>query len=338
MNLGRRLFSLLMRQRNAAGPLLGLVLVIGLFTLLDPNRRFISQRNIQMVLTQAAVTAVAGLGMTLVIISGGIDLSVGSVIALVTVVAAMSLNAGVPPVLVVPLAIATGAFCGFLSGVLITTLRVVPFIITLGMLGAARGAAKGIPKWIGGQTAQGTVQPDPSVPWPEWILSLLSKLAEYQYLHLSAGLWVLVALSLFFMALLRWSVLGRHAFAIGSNEATARLCGIRVGRTKVLIYTLSGSMVGVAGLLQFSRASIGDPTAALGQELDVIAAVVIGGGSLSGGAGSVTGTLVGALMIQFLRAGCLSQGWQTAAQEIIIGTIIVAAAAIDRLRHRQEGE
>jgi ribose transport system permease protein len=290
-----------------------------------------------MVLTQAAVTAVAGLGMTLVVISGGIDLSVGSVIALVTVVAAMSLNAGVPAVLVMGLGIATGAFCGLLNGVLITTLRVVPFIITLGMLGAARGAAKGIPKWIGGQTAQGTVQPISPDAWPAWIMNLLSKLPEYQFLHLSAGLWLLVALSLFFMAVLKWSVLGRHAFAIGSSEATARLCGIRVGRTKVAIYTLCGSMVGMAGLLQFSRSSIGDPTAALGQELDVIAAVVIGGGSLSGGAGSVAGTLTGALLIQFLRAGCLSQGWPTAAQEIIIGAIIVAAAAVDRLRHRRVG-
>jgi ribose transport system permease protein len=305
---------------------------------LDPQRgkggnHFLGPANIQLVASQTAVTAVAAIGMTLVIISGGIDLSVGSVIALVTVVAALALNQGCNGLSVLVLCIAAGALCGSLNGILITTLRIVPFIVTLGMLGAARGLAKWLPDLF--RYHGGTVPLDRSVEAPAWLLNLLGR-TEFQWLGLSLGLCLMITLSLFFIAVLRWSVLGRHIFAIGSNESTARLCGIRVGLTKVIVYTICGALVGISGLLQFSRIRVGDPTTALGQELDVIAAVVIGGGSLSGGSGSVSGTLAGAFLIQFLRAGCRSQLWPTATQEIIIGVIIVAAAAIDRMRHRRE--
>jgi ribose transport system permease protein len=135
--------------------------------------------------------------------------------------------------------------------------------------------------------------------------------------------------------ILRYSVFGRHIFAIGSNEATARLCGIRISRTKILVYTIAGLFCGLSGVMGFSRLTVGDPTVAVGLELDVIAAVVIGGGSLSGGAGSILGSMIGVFIMAFLRNGCTMMGWPNYIQEIIIGAIIVAAVALDQIRHRQ---
>ena len=133
---------------------------------------------------------------------------------------------------------------------------------------------------------------------------------------------------------LRYTRLGRHSFAIGSNEQTARLCGVAVERVKVLVFTLGGVFAGLGGLMQFSRLTKGDPTVAVGLELDVIAAVVIGGGSLSGGEGSILGTIVGALIMTVIASGCTQMGLPNWVQEIITGAIIVAAVAVDRLRHR----
>jgi ribose transport system permease protein len=135
---------------------------------------------------------------------------------------------------------------------------------------------------------------------------------------------------------LRYTVFGRHVFAIGSNEATARLCGIRTDRTKILIYGIAGLFCGLSGVMEFSRLTVGDPTVAVGLELDIIAAVVIGGGSLSGGEGSILGTMIGVLIMSFLRNGCTMMGWPNYIQEIIIGVIIVVAVTLDRLRHRRE--
>ena len=135
--------------------------------------------------------------------------------------------------------------------------------------------------------------------------------------------------------LLRYSIFGRYTFAIGSNESTARLCGVRVERMKMMIYTFGGFMAGLAGIMQFSRLTVGDPTVAVGRELDVIAAVVIGGGSLSGGEGSILGTLIGAFIMAFLRNGSNMTGIPNYVQEIIIGIIIIGAVAIDKLRHRR---
>jgi len=139
--------------------------------------------------------------------------------------------------------------------------------------------------------------------------------------------------------LLKYTVFGRHVFAVGSNEATARLCGVRTDRVKVLVYTLSGLFCGLSGVMEFSRLTVGDPTVAVGLELDIIAAVVIGGGSLNGGEGSILGSMVGALVMAFLRNGSQQMGWPTYVQEILIGVIIVVAVAVDRWRHAQgDGE
>jgi len=135
---------------------------------------------------------------------------------------------------------------------------------------------------------------------------------------------------------LRYTVFGRHVFAIGSNEATARLCGIRTSGTKIVIYSLAGLFCGLSGVMQFSRLTVGDPTVAVGLELDIIAAVVIGGGSLSGGQGSVLGSMIGVFIMSFLRNGCTMMGWPNYIQEIIIGVIIVVAVSLDQIRYRRD--
>jgi ribose/xylose/arabinose/galactoside ABC-type transport system permease subunit len=269
----------------------------------------------------------AALGMTLVMIKGGIDLSVGSVVALSTVVTAWLLQHGYPPLTAAAGGVAVGALCGLVTGTLITRLRVVPFIVTLGMLLVVRGAAKGL-----AHEQKIDVDPD-ALHWLEELLAVLP--AEKRWLVVPVGVWLTIGLAVGVAALLRYTRLGRHTFAIGSNELTARLCGVAVERVKVTIYIIGGAFAGLAGLLQFSRLTVGDPTVATGLELDVIAAVVIGGGSLSGGEGSVLGSIVGALIMAVIRSGCSQMGLPNWVQEIVTGGIIVAAVALDRWRHRR---
>jgi ribose/xylose/arabinose/galactoside ABC-type transport system permease subunit len=256
---------------NKIGPLLGLFLVVGLFSALRPAT-FANLDNGQLILLQTAVVATAALGMTMIIVSGGIDLSVGSTIALCTVTIALLLQRGVSPALAVLGGIATGAACGLVIGLLITRLHLSPFIATLGMWGALRGVAKGV---ANEQTVQA----------PETGLNaLLSPLADNQrWMVFPSGVWMALILAALVAAMLRYTRFGRHIFAVGSNEGTARLCGVHVEKTKLAIYVLAGCFAGLAGLLQFSYLTLGDPTTATGLELDVIAAVVIGGASLSGG-------------------------------------------------------
>jgi len=148
------------------------------------------------------------------------------------------------------------------------------------------------------------------------------------------GVWLMILLAILVAGMLKYTRLGRHIFAVGSNERTARLCGIHIKRVKMLVYSISAAFAGVAGVMQFSRLTVGDPTVAVGLELDVIAAVVIGGGSLSGGEGSILGSLIGALIMTVIRSGCSQMGLPNWVQEIITGVIIVLAVALDRMRHR----
>lgn len=314
------------RWLDQFGPVLGLLAIFFLFSLIGPSS-FHSVRNLETIARQTAIVGMAALGMTLVIISGGIDLSVGSVVALGTVVIALTLN-GLhsvwAPLAAGCVALLAGAMCGLLNGLLITLLRVVPFIVTLGMMLLVRGTAKGL------SAEQKIDAPD------TWLNSLLASLpSEQRWKLFPAGVWLLIVMAIVFAVLLRSTRLGRHTYAIGSNEQTARLCGVAVDRVKIYIYTLAGALGGLAGLMQFSRLTVGDPTVAIGLELDVIAAVVIGGGSLSGGEGSILGTLVGALIMSVIRSGCSQMGLPNWVQEIITGIIIIVAVALDRLRHRR---
>lgn len=302
-------------------PLVGLVAVIALFALLTASpERYLSAANLRVVLAQTVIIALGAIGMTLIIVSAGIDLSVGSTIALTSVVTALVLRDSGSPILALLAGVITGGFVGLMNGLAITTLRVVPFIATLGMLGIARGAAK----WIANQQ---TV----NVP-RTWLNELAVTFPSKTWMLFAPAVWLTIALAALMVVVLRNTVFGRRVFALGSNEAAARAVGIHVDRLKIAIYGTAGLFFGLAGVTQMSRLRQGDPTVAIGVELDVIAAVVIGGGSLRGGEGSIGGAMIGALVMAFLRNGCQQMGWANYVQEIIIGVVIVVAVAADRYR------
>jgi ribose transport system permease protein len=295
---------------SLAGPYLGLLLVITLFSLLigltgGRVESFLSLSNLKLVAVQAAIPAAVALGMTVIMISGGIDLSVGYVVSLVTVTMMLAYRSadarpylpGTASIWAIAAGLGTGLLCGWANGMLITRLKVVPFVVTLGMMGVARGLAQYLSK--------GTPVsfPNPAQP-PAWVPWLGRIDPEPAWLGIGPAAWSVLLFAVAVAILLRYTVLGRYCFALGSNEATARLCGVHVERTKVILYTLAGLLTGWGGILQFARSRSGLHDVAAGLELDVIAAVVIGGGSLSGGEGTVTGTLVGALMITLLGNGC----------------------------------
>ena len=303
------------------GPALGLVFVIAVFAFLAPSpARYLSSFNLRVVLSQTVIVALGAIGMTMIVISGGIDLSVGASIALTGVLTALALTAGWSPALAVLAGVLAGAAVGFANGVLITTLRVVPFIVTLGMLGIARGLAK----WAAHEQ---TVNAPPT-----WVSDLLVTFPKPAWLVLPPGVWISLTLAVLVALMLARTVFGRRIFALGSNEAAARACGIDTSRLKIATYTSAGLLFGLAGVMQMSRLRQGDPTVANGAELDIIAAVVIGGASLTGGEGRILGSMIGALIMAFLRNGCQQMGWPNYIQEIIIGAIIVLAVALDRAR------
>jgi ribose transport system permease protein len=303
------------------GPFLGLAVVVLTFVVLSGSAtRFLSPFNLRIVLVQTVIVAVAAIGMTQIIVSGGIDLSVGSVIALTGVVAALGLRAGWSPLLAVAAGVVAGGLVGLVNALIVTRLYVVPFIATLGTLGVARGVAK----WLANE--QTVNMPD------TWAGNLLVTFPHPAWLIVAPGVWLTILLAVLAAIVLRATVFGRRVFALGSNEAAARACGIDTDRLKLWIYGTAGLLFGLAGVFQMSRLRQGDPTVAIGVELDVIAAVVIGGASLTGGEGSILGSMVGALIMAFLRNGCQQMGWPNYVQEIIIGSIIVLAVALDRWR------
>lgn len=306
----------------SAGPAIGVVLALVLFSVLVPEQ-FLSLYNFRTVITQTVIVAVGAIGATLVIASGGIDLSVGSVVALCSVVAAVLLRDGASPLVALLGGLATGAVCGALNGVLVTRLKIVPFIVTLGTMGIARGVAK----WLANEQ---TVNASAG-----WLEELMRKTPDPRWLVVSRGAWITLLLAGVIAFVLHRTVFGVHLLAVGSSEPTARLSGVRVERVKVLVYLLGGLFAGLAGVLQFGRLTVGDPTTALGLELDVIAAVVIGGGSLSGGRGSIGGSLLGAIFMSILANGCTLTAVPTYVQEIVVGAIIVVAVALDRARRER---
>jgi ribose transport system permease protein len=308
-------------------PFVGLALVLILFGVLRPES-FLTALNFKIVAAQTVIVALCTLGMTFVIVSGGIDLSVGSNVALSSVVAAMVLRAGHGGASAILAAIGAGAAVGLVNGLLVTRLRIVPFIVTLGTLGVARGVAK----WLGDQ--------QPVVVEPEAVrgfAQLMQKTPQPAWLLVAPGVWIVIALAIAMALVLRRTVLGVWTVAIGSNEATARLCGVPVARTRATLYLLCGAFAGLAGAMQLARLNLGDPTIAQGLELDVIAAVVIGGASLAGGEGSILGSLIGASMMGLLKNGCNLVGVPNYVQEMVVGAIIVVAVGLDRARRSRPG-
>lgn len=315
---------------------LALLAVYGLFLGLCLWRHepaFLSAYNLKTLITHTVIVGIGALGMTLLIISGNMDLSVGSLIALTTVVTALVLKSGgASPGLcwtgAAALAGILAATAGAaLSGLIVSRLRITPFIVTLGMMQIARGVAK----WLGeNQTVV------PPANWLNGLMVVDPGLADprLSWLVLAPGVWLLLLLTVLVHLLLRVTVFGRHVYAVGSNPATARLCGVNVEAVTVVTFALGGVFAGLAGVMQFANLTVGDPTAAVGMELDIIAAVVIGGGSLSGGEGSAVGTLIGALLMTVLRNGCTMMGWENYVQNIMVGAVIIGAVAIDSLKHR----
>jgi ribose/xylose/arabinose/galactoside ABC-type transport system permease subunit len=307
------------RWLDETGVIAGLVVVALIFgALIGPS--FFRAANLELMARQTVIVCVAALGMTMIIVSGGIDLSVGSVVALSTVVTALLLRGGSGPAIAALGAVAAGAVCGTVNGLLITQLRVVPFIVTLGTMLLVRGAAKGLAD-------------ERRIEAPiTWLNELLRTVQGGRGLLVPAGIWITIALAILVALTLRYTRFGRHLFAIGSNERTARLCGVRISWCKWAVYTIAAALAALAGVMEYSKLSVGDPTVAVGLELDVIAAVIIGGGSLLGGKGSVVGTVAGAAIMAIIQIGCSQLGLPNWVQQIVTGTIIVAAVALDRWR------
>jgi ribose/xylose/arabinose/galactoside ABC-type transport system permease subunit len=307
---------------NVVGTFAALLLIFGFFSIMSPQS-FPTAQNVETLARQTTTVAIGAMGMTLIIVAGGIDLSAGSIVALVVVAIAMALQAGMNPWISAAIGILTGAACGFVNGALITGLRVVPFIITLGMLEALRGLATHL------------AHEQPIYSKPQGLQKIIAALGPNErWKVFPPGVWIMLIIVALTAVLLRYTRFGRHVVAVGSNEQTARLCGIPVTRVKILVYTLGGLLTGIAGLMQYSRLTIGDPTIAQGLELNIIAAVVIGGGSLNGGEGSALGSLIGAAIMATISAGGSHLGWANSTQRIITGAIIIVAVALDQLRHR----
>ena len=314
-----------------AGPWVGFVAVLAIFSLLIGVKgeigTFLSVGNLQVLLHEGTIPAIIALGMLLVLISGGIDLSVGAVVALVTVVtmktfalAHGALGPGTATSLVaVAAGVLTGGFCGLANGLLITRLKLPPFVATLGMIGIARGVAV----WL---AERKVLAFDEVVRRPEWVETF----ARVSFLN--PGLWSLVLLAIVTGVVLHFTVFGRHVYAVGSNEATARLCGVNVPRTKVTVYMLAGLLTGWAGVILFAQSDSGNPTLGEQLELDVITAVVIGGAALSGGKGTVIGALLGVAILGVIRNGVSLFNVPLEMQYILIGVLLLANVALNRWR------
>lgn len=301
------------------GPLVALIVVYGVFAALTPDT-LLRGITLETMVRQTVVVALCAVGMTLVIIQGGIDLSVGSIVALVTVVTASALRDGRSAITAAVLALVVGLACGALNGALVAWLKLRPFLVTLGTMSALRGLAKG-------QANQQKIDAD-----PRGLDELMGAVPLGSVKLLPTGAWIALALAAFSAVVLGYTRFGRHLVAVGSSPATARLCGISIPKITIAAYAMAGLLAGVAGIMEFATLTVGDPTDSIGLELKVIAAVVIGGGSLTGGQGSIAGSLFGALLMTVIATGATHLGVANWVQEILTGVIIVMAVTVDRLR------
>jgi ribose transport system permease protein len=293
------------------------------------NENFATRDNAANVARQISVNLCLSIGMTMVIIAGGIDLSVGSVMALSAAVAASALTRGVvvgrlesvflfTPLGAVLVGILVGAMLGAVNGLVITRLKLPPFVATLGMLSIARGLTR---LWTGG-------------------FPITNLGPEFGYLGVGRPLgpmpaWIAATLAFVFALVMRLTPFGRHLYAVGGNERAAALSGLNVRRIKTTVYMLGGALAGVAGLLNAARLNAAEPNAGISYELDSIAAVVIGGTSLSGGRGTILGTVLGCLIIGVLNNGLVLLGVSSDWRDVVKGAVIIAAVAVDRAGRKE---
>lgn len=334
-----RVFSILFRGQM--GPLVALLVIIGLFGIADQwygSGSFLSWRNARILSNSAALIAVPALGMTLIIIAGGIDLSAGTALTLCGTVLATCLknydagSGGDGYAQMVALAIAmtvmTGCLCGLLNGLLISATSVVPFIVTLGTMTIFLGIGQIIAK-------ESTVYaPIENIPY--WLQNLCvtgSNTDRYLLIpYVPTSALMALGLAIIVTLVLRYTIFGRNVFAMGSNRSTARLCGIPIGITIMSVYALAGFFFSLGGILYFAEVKNGNPPDGTGKELEIIAAVVLGGGSLSGGRGSIFGSVLGALIIVVIRSGCTLLQIPNTYTYILIGVIIIVAVVLDQVR------
>jgi ribose transport system permease protein len=298
-------------------PFFTLVVLAIALTIATPN--FLTQVNLASVARQTAVINIIALGMTLVIITGGIDLSVGSILAIAGFYGTTAMKNGHSIPYAMAGGIVVGLLCGTANGIGVAIFRINPFIVTLGTMGIFRGlalvASNGLPV--------------------HQIPAQFAFLGEGNILGIPTVVWILLICALLMHFILENTKLGRYAFAIGSNSQAAYYAGVPIKFHLVMVYAIIGLLSGLAGMIEASRLMIGQPTAGQGYELQAIAAVVIGGGSLTGGEGSVLGTLIGAFVMGLLSNGSDLLGVSPYWQQAIIGAVIIAAVGFDELRKRR---
>jgi ribose transport system permease protein len=314
LSLPRVLLGLLRAQEMSV--LLALLLVSAGIALVTPY--FLTTDNLMGVFRSFSLTAIMSVGMVMVIVTGGIDLSVGSVMGLSGLVTALAFQNGFPTVVCVSFGLGVGFVFGLTNGLLVTAGRLPPFIATLGTLSIGRGlmyiVTRGVP-----------VTPDT----PE----VFNAIGQGYVGLVPAPVIIMLVLATAFSVIMRFTTFGRHVYATGGNEQAAWLSGVNTSRVKLVVYTLAGAISAIAGIVAFSRYLSAEPASGFGIELDVIAAAVIGGASLSGGVGSVQGAILGAALTGIIANGVVLMNINTYAQQTITGGVILIAVSIDVWRH-----
>ena len=314
------------QARRLLDRFISLVAVIVLFTVFSITaRNFFTMRSILSLALQTSTITLMGIGVTFTIITGGIDLSIGSVIAFSGTVAVMAARAGVPIWASMIIGLLVGIVCGLLNGLMITRLKLPPFIATLGMMMVARGVAL-------------TITNANALPAPEGFGKLGNGTVfgtGAQFPGISYPVLIMIAVALIFGFILSRTRIGRYTYAIGSNEEAARLSGIKVNQIKIVNYVFCGLLSALVGIILASRMVTSQPNSASGYELNAIAAAVIGGTSLMGGVGTVGGTVIGSFIIGILTVGLTMAGANYFMQQIVIGLVVIGAVTVDQLRGRK---
>ena len=298
-----------------------LFLILMCIVLTIASDKFLTLTNLMTIIKQISIQSIVAIGMTMIIISGNIDLSVGSLVALCSVSCAMLMNKGLPTIIAVLAAVIIGAFAGFITGGVTAKLKLHSFLVTLALMTALRGLAQtltngrpvaGLPSSVG-KVASGTVGPVPL-------------LVIY-----------MIVLYAIFMYVMKYTAFGRSIYAVGSNQESARLSGINIEKVKTLVFILSGALCGIAGVLLTAKVRSGDPTCANAWEMDTIAGAIIGGTDMNGGEGKLGGTIIGLLFVGILANGMVLLGVSAYMQSVIKGLVIFMAVIINSIQKRSQG-